>query len=108
MINVKYDRKKICVTVEGHAQTGEKGTDLVCAAASILVYTLASDVSALHAGSKRRVRRPVCILEEGKAKISCAPVHGMENVTRLIFDSVCRGFEVLAQRYPLAVRYEIS
>ena len=44
MITVIYHRDLNRVTVEGHAQSGEVGHDLVCASASILVYTLAAFV----------------------------------------------------------------
>ena len=32
MIDVIYDRKRLIVKVKGHAQSGEAGHDLVCAA----------------------------------------------------------------------------
>ena len=104
MIEISYDRKKHLVTVKGHARSGEKGRDLVCAAASMLVYTLASDVEKLCA-DHGRVRKPVCRINEGNALISCKPVHGFESVVTLIFDSVCRGFELLQTQYPDNVRY---
>lgn len=56
MIDVIYDRKRLIVKVKGHAQSGEAGHDLVCAAASILVYTLSANVTELCA-DRRRVRR---------------------------------------------------
>lgn len=106
MIEVTYDRKKLCLTVKGHAQSGEAGHDLVCSAASILVYTLAGNVARM-AENRKQVRRPVISLKSGDAKISCAPVHGMQSVVTLVFDSVCAGFDILAQKYPQNVRYAI-
>ena len=46
MIDVTYDRKRLILKVKGHAHSGEAGHDLVCAAASILVYTLAANAAA--------------------------------------------------------------
>ena len=42
MIKVVYHRDHNKVEVTGHAHSGEAGHDLVCASASILVYTIAS------------------------------------------------------------------
>ena len=106
MIDVIYDRKKLIVKVKGHDQSGEAGHDLVCAAASILVYTLSANVTELCA-DRQRVRRPVLDIREGVTTIACAPVHGMQAVTTLIFDSVCMGFDILQQRYPGNITYKV-
>ena len=106
MIEAVYDRDKLCLTVTGHAGSDEKGKDLVCAAVSALVYTLAENVCRMCA-DKTRVRRPVVELSEGNAKIACAPVHGMQAVTALVFDSVCAGFDVLAAQYPQYIHYKV-
>jgi len=47
MIEVKYDRRHLTVTVTGHAKSDEPGKDLVCAAATILTYTLAGNAESL-------------------------------------------------------------
>lgn len=106
MITVKYDRKRLTVTARGHAMSAEKGHDLVCSAASILLYTLASDVMDLTACS-RDYRRPRVKLKEGDAEISISPVHGGGSVARLIFDSVCKGFELLQKDYPENVKFTV-
>lgn len=106
MIDVTYDRKRLILKVKGHAHSGEAGHDLVCAAASILVYTLAANVTELCA-DRRRVRRPVLEIKEGNATIACAPVHGMQAVTTLVFDTVCAGFAVLQQQYPENLTYQV-
>lgn len=106
MIDVIYDRKRLIVKVKGHAQSGEAGHDLVCAAASMLTYTLAANVTELCA-DRRNVRRPVLDIREGNTTIACAPVHGMQAVTTLIFDSVCMGFDILQQKYPENLSYKV-
>lgn len=107
MIDVRYNRKEISLTVKGHAQSGEAGHDLVCAAATILVYTLAANVSGL-CDDRAHARRPVIKLSEGDAIVKCSPVHGMKTVATLIFDSVCSGYEILASEYPENVRYTVE
>ena len=106
MINVTYDRKRLILKVKGHAHSGEAGHDLVCAAASIRLDTLSANVTELCA-DRRRVRRPVLDIREGDTTIACAPVHGMQAVTTLVFDTVCAGFAVLQQRYPENLSYKV-
>lgn len=61
MIRAEYDRKGLSLTVQGHGG-GKYGEDIVCAAASILVYTLASDLERL---GRRWVRKMEVSLREG-------------------------------------------
>ena len=67
MINVIYHRDLNRVSVTGHAQSGEAGHDLVCASASILVYTLASFVTNMK--EARQSYNPKIELKEGDALI---------------------------------------
>ena len=106
MITVKYDRKKYRLTAKGHAMSADKGNDLVCSAASILLYTLASNVQEL-ATCSHDYRRPRIILAEGDAEISISPVHGKGSVATLVFDSICRGFELLSKDYPKNVKFTV-
>lgn len=106
MITVTYHRKWHRLHVEGHAETGEMGYDLVCAAVTILVRTLAVNVLELSAGEKRYVREPHIELESGEAEVSCKPVHRFTNMVELIYDSVIRGLVLLSQQYPEAVTYK--
>ena len=106
MVNIKCNRKKLLVTAKGHAQSAEKGSDLVCSAVSILLYTLASNVQDLAACS-RDYRRPRTKLDEGDAEVSISPVHGGGSVATLVFDSVCKGFELLSKDYPENVKFTV-
>ena len=105
MIKVTYHREYNRVTIEGHAYSGDPGHDLVCAGVSTLTYTLAANVGNLE--SSGMVRRPTVVLEPGKAEIEAKPKPSHKNTAALIFQSVCVGFEVLADSYPEYVRYEI-
>ena len=105
MIKVIYHRDINCVTMEGHAESGEKGHDLVCASASILVYTLASFVENMKGA--RQVYNPTVSLKEGDALISCNPPNRYKGYVTLVFDSICGGFELLARDYPDNITYEI-
>lgn len=105
MIQVTYHRKYHRLTVEGHAQSGEPGHDLVCAAASTLAYTLAANVA--NMADHAQVRGPVMDLNPGKAQVSCNPVSRFQSTVTLIFDAVCVGFELLAANYKDYISYEI-
>lgn len=105
MINVTYHRQYNRVTIEGHANSGDPGHDLVCAGVSALAYTLAANVGNLEA--RGMVRRPTVVLDPGKAEIAAKPKPSHKATAALIFQSVCVGFEVLATNYPEYVSYEI-
>ena len=105
MIDIVYNREHHRVTMRGHAGSAETGHDIVCASASILAYTLAANVAS--ADAERQVRNTVLRLDEGDAEISCAPVRKWAAVITVLFDAICSGFDLLAQRYPENVRYEV-
>ncbi len=105
MIEVVYCRSKHRLTVKGHANSGEKGRDLVCASASILAYTLASFVTNLADSGQTTAK--VIKLEEGNAKVSCQTHTRYDAAVTLAFDAICAGYDVLAQSYPQYVHYEI-
>ena len=105
MIKVVYHRDLNRVTVEGHAKSGEAGHDLVCASATILVYTLASFVENMK--NARQAYNPKTELKEGDAVISCEPPNRYKGAVTLVFDSICGGFELLARDYPDNISYEV-
>lgn len=104
MIEVIYHRDIYRVTVKGHAHSAEKGKDLICAAVSTLVCTLAANVSNIS----EHLREPITIrLDDGDAEIHCTPVRAMRNTVKLVFDSVCVGFDLLARKYPEFISYVV-
>lgn len=105
MIQATYYRKYNRLTVTGHAGAAEPGHDLVCASASMLVYTLAANVA--NMADHGQVREPIIKNEPGDAEISCNPRHNLKNVVTMVFDAVCVGFELLAHDHPEYISYEI-
>ena len=80
-----------CVTLKGHAGSAEYGKDLVCAAVSALALTLAANVENLEGAE--------ILLEPGNSRISCSPdAAGM-------FDCICKGFQLLAEKFPEHVSF---
>lgn len=105
MIQATYYRSYNRLTVTGHAKSAEPGRDLVCCAATTLVYTLAANVA--NMADSGQVRQPILKTMEGDAEISCNPRHNLKAVVTLVFDSVCIGFAKLANSYPDYISYEI-
>lgn len=106
MIKAVYERSKNKLTVEGHAYAGEPGHDLICASASILVYTLASFAKNTH--KARQNKKLVIKLEEGHAEVSFKAKPRFKVALTLVFDAICAGFELLARNYPENISYEIK
>ena len=105
MIKVVYHRNYHKLTIEGHAQSGEPGHDLVCASASILAYTLAASVANMSAS--KQVRDAKISLKEGAGEIYCKAVKRFEAPVTLIFDTLCAGYELLARNYPDNISYDV-
>ena len=105
MIQVVYHRKYNRLTVTGHAGSGEPGHDLVCAAASVLAYTMAANVA--NMADNGEVREPIIKMDAGDTEISCNPRHNLKATVTLMFDTVCVGFQMLAHDHPAYITYEI-
>lgn len=105
MIQVVYHREYHRVSVKGHAHSGEHGRDLICAACSALVITLADNAAAMKkSGHVRAVRTD---LASGDALVACAPASRYNNIVTVIFDAICMGFDRLAKEYPDYITYEV-
>ena len=105
MITVTYDRDDNRVIVTGHAQSGEAGHDLVCAATSILTYTIASSIENMVAAG--HVREHHIEFMDGYSLITCLAPDKLKSTITLMFDTVCAGFELLAHDYPENISYKI-
>lgn len=106
MIEAVYHRKFNRVTVKGHAESGPKGHDLICAGVSALVGTLAANVQWLSDAYKGDMRDMCIDTKEGTAEISVKSTRKYKAVVELIFSTVCMGFALLAERYPENITYE--
>ena len=105
MINVVYHRDLNRVTIEGHAQSGEVGHDLVCASASILAHTIATLVENMKAAGQTRY--PTIELREGHTVIAANMPSRYKALVTFAFDAICSGFELLARDYPENISYKI-
>lgn len=105
MIEVIYYKEYNRLTVTGHANAAPAGEDIVCAAASILTRTLAANVA--HMAKSGAVRDAVTEIGEGAAEISCRPKTNFRALTEMMFQSICVGFELLAEGAPEYISYSV-
>lgn len=105
MITVTYYREDNRVIMDGHAQSGPVGNDLVCASASILIQTLVAFVNNMVAAGQTKC--PIIKLSDGHAFIDCKAPKRYKSPVTLVFDTICAGFDLLAHDYPDNISYEI-
>ena len=105
MVNITYHRDISRVTIEGHAKSGEIGNDLVCASVSILAQTLAAFVENMK--EAKQTRYPTINIKEGDTVIDARPQSRHKDAVKLVFDSICAGFDLLAQESPEHVSFVI-
>lgn len=105
MIQAVYDRNANKITIKGHAYSGEPGHDLICASASMLVYTLAAAVESMNRHG--HISDSVIEIANGDCIVGCEPYEQFKGAITLIFDSICAGYDVLAANYPQNVSYTI-
>ncbi len=101
MVVAKYSRKDCTLTVKGHAQTAPKGTDIVCAASSILGFTAVA-----CAEDNRERFMPNITQYDDTLRIECNPGRSFVTPCRRMLDTIFTGYEVLASAYPNNVRAE--
>lgn len=93
----------ICLRVSGHAGAAKKGHDLVCAAASILAYTLAQ-IALIMDNDKKLRRTPKIKLNEGDTVITVRPKREYYDEALYAFYHSEIGFSILAGNYPNFVK----
>ena len=97
MIRISIDVNGLRFSMDGHAGYGPVGSDIVCAACTILATTLIS--RCVHIAEPGDITE--CILEPGAARLEIKPLRRkLRAECRVIFAAFREGFELLAQRYP--------
>ena len=96
------DNGTIHMKVKGHAGTAPRGEDLVCASATMLVYTVAQAVSFMHEQGQLE-EKPHIKIREGKAVVVARPKEDFLAETLHTFWVAQCGAHLLAKNYPEAV-----
>ena len=107
MIEVSFNREHeaISLKLSGHAGGGLKGHDIVCAAASILAYTIAQivNVAYMKEGLKER---PIVHMKEGNVLIRAKPKKEKNKEMEQAFLVAQTGYELLMHNYPDCVHVD--
>jgi len=108
MIEVSFNREHetISLKLSGHAGSGFKGHDIVCAAASILAYTIAQIVDAAYVKNDLR-ERPIVHMKEGSVLIRAKPKKEKCKEMEHAFLVVQTGYELLMHNYPDCVHVNL-
>jgi len=91
-IKVAHKGRRHIILITGHSQFADAGKDIVCAATSMLSYTLANNLIADY-GADVKVGDGTMVID----------VRGGRNV-RCIIDAIMVGYDMLAKSYPTNVR----
>lgn len=92
MTAVVYDEERVCMTVEGHADTAPYGEDLICAQITALTQMLALYIETESAGGEAAVTSGYASLRGTQTE-------------RILFDAVALAFECIAEQYPASVTF---
>ena len=105
MIEIKFNPKELRLSVEGHAGQAEKGKDIVCAAVSILFYTLAQAVTD---SADMLEKKPEIWTEDGNGSVSCKPKKAFLATIQRTYWTILTGIELLAEEYKEYINFTVE
>lgn len=105
MIEIVFVPSRLEIRIRGHAGVGASGSDIVCAAVSVLFYTLGQ---ALLEAREELSEEPIFVDKEGEGVISCVPRSEYEGNVARSYWTVMQGFILIADNYPDNVRLNIE
>ena len=103
MIEIIFEPKAFRLTLKGHAGATKRGADLVCAAASMLAFTLAERAQQLSRSGG--ALQASITLEAGDGEICLLPACGHRRQVKEMFATACAGFRLLAKMEPGYVKF---
>lgn len=98
-ITVKPDDYE--VKIVGHAESGNKGEDIVCSAVSTLFYTLGQT---LYESKEMLKEEFIFEDEDGKGYLKCLPKKEYEGNIARSYYTILQGFALVAGNYPENVK----
>lgn len=97
MIRVEYDAPALRLWVEGHAQSGPPGQDLVCAAVSGLTVTLAEALRQMESQGRGAAELRI---GSGSAFLAFRPEAEHQKEARIRMETVFLGLRLLGEKFP--------
>lgn len=85
---------------KGHAGYAEQGKDIVCAAVSILLFTLIESIN-----ESDLLQQPIVVQREGNTFIRLVPKIENTGKIRGVFDVVANGFILLQENFQKNVKF---
>lgn len=101
MIRIGMDIDGMRVEIDGHAGYAQPGQDIVCAAVSVLTYTLAENLRLTLYPDEYDVE-----LSNGHARIQARPPKDRAERCRDIYMTIANGYCMLAAQYDQYVQIE--
>ncbi len=104
MTRIIYERSEYTVTLIGHANSAEAGKDIVCAGVSALTEAMMQRVKG------RKKWQPAYGVNRVKAivRVHLTPKNRYAALSaREMLDTVCAGYQAIAEQYPEFVKYEV-
>ena len=95
----KEEGKFVSLCVEGHAGQAEAGKDIVCSAASILVYSVAQTITQMHKQGWL-TKKPHITIESGNSIVTCKPKPEYYEECLMAFFVAEMGYHLLSTHYP--------
>ncbi len=105
-IFMSLTRERLSLAMQGHAGCGENGTDLVCAACSILAHTLCKMVGD---GARKGMfyTEPTTYIASGEALIACAPRADFYEEMLHAYYMAQVGLSLLQREYPDSIELAV-
>ena len=86
------------VSVEGHAGYAAEGSDIVCAAASMLAFTLIEAIKNLD--RKGMLESFYSSVYKGSIQLDFTVKEGSKECAEAVLESIAGGFALLSDNYP--------
>lgn len=103
MTKARMNWNRLKLTMEGHAGSGVKGRDIVCAAESMLTQALLQTLLDMQDGKKLALDWSGSP-QIGFLQIEAAPAEGYREVTETCFRVAVTGLRMLEEKYPDYIR----
>ena len=99
MVTITYTKATSQLRMKGHANYSNDGSDIVCAACSMLFYTLCQSLLD-EEKMGHLAQEPKMEMSKGRASIRCIPKTEAEARIDVIYRTVINGFHLLSQKHP--------
>ena len=105
-VMLSLSRERLSLVMQGHAGCGAHGSDLVCAACSILAHTLCRMV---QNGAEKGMfyQAPLVHIVSGNAIVSCAPRADFYEGMLHAYYMAQVGLDLLRREYPESIELSV-